>query len=99
MMPRKVCLENLRKIDSEQAKEMQKLSAEARKRNTKERKLIRQVIEERLGNKDLVEIVDNLIKRAKLDSKDFETLQAALGQKPKEELNLNGGVVIVDDIK
>ena len=44
------------------------------------------MIEERLGNEDLEEIVDNLIARAKENSKDFETLQAAIGQKPVEKV-------------
>lgn len=82
----KVNMQNLRTPSTEQAREMQKKSAEKRSQNIKERKLIRQVIEERLGNKDLDEIVDNLIERAKTDSKDFEVLQAALGQKPVEKV-------------
>jgi hypothetical protein len=65
---------------------MQKKSAEKRSQNIKERKLIRQVIEESLGNADLDEIVDNLIDRAKRDSKDFEVLQSALGQKPIDKV-------------
>lgn len=78
--------ENLRTPSTEQAREMQKKSAKKRSQNIKERKLIRQVIEERLGGGDLEEIVDNLIFRAKFDSKDFEVLQAALGQKPVEKV-------------
>ena len=79
-------IQNLRTPSTEQAREMQKKSAEKRSQNIKERKLIRQVIEERLGGVDLEEIVDNLIDRAKHDSKDFEVLQSALGQKPVDKV-------------
>lgn len=82
----KVNMQNLRTPSTEQAREMQKKSAKKRSQNIKERKLIRQVIEERLGSGDLEEIVDNLIDRAKHDSKDFEVLQSALGQKPVEKV-------------
>ena len=82
----KANIQNLRKPSTEEAREMQKKSAEKRSQNIKERKLIRQVIEERLGGVDLEEIVDNLIDRAKHDSKDFEVLQSALGQKPVDKV-------------
>ena len=39
------------------------------------------------------EIVDNLIDRAKHDSKDFEVLQSALGQKPIEKVQATQTVV------
>ena len=89
----KVNIQNLRTPSTEQAREMQKKSAEKRSQNIKERKLIRQVIEERLGGGDLEEIVDNLIDRAKHDSKDFEVLQAALGQKPIDRVQATQTVV------
>ena len=79
-------IKNLRTPSTEEAREMQLKSAQKRSQNIKERKLIRAVIEERLGNEDLEEIVDNLIDRAKYDSKDFETLQAAIGQKPIDKV-------------
>ena len=82
----KANIKNLRTPSTEEAREMQKKSAEKRSQNIKERKLIRQVIEERLGGVDLEEIVDNLIDRAKYDSKDFEVLQSALGQKPVDKV-------------
>ena len=82
----KANIKNLRTPSTEQAREMQKKSAEKRSQNIKERKLIRQIIEERLGGADLEEIVDNLIDRAKHDSKDFEVLQSALGQKPIDKV-------------
>ena len=79
-------IENLRTPSTEEAREMQLKSAQKRSQNIKERKLIRAVIEERLGGADLEEIVDNLIDRAKYDSKDFEVLQSALGQKPVDKV-------------
>lgn len=82
----KANIENLRTPSTEEAREMQLKSAQKRSQNIKERKLIRAVIEERLGGADLEEIVDNLIDRAKHDSKDFEVLQSALGQKPVEKV-------------
>ena len=71
-------IENLRTPSTKEARKMQLKSAQKRSQNIKERKLIRAMIEERLGNEDLEEIVDNLIARAKENSKDFETLQAAI---------------------
>lgn len=97
----KANVQNLRTPSTEEAREMQKKSAKKRSQNIKEQKLIRQVIEERLGGADLNEIIDNLIKRAKTDSRDFEVLQAAMGQKPKDEVKaeINGDVNIVIDLE
>ena len=89
----KVNMQNLRTPSTEEAREMQRKSAEKRSQNIKERKLIRQVIEERLGGADLEEIVDNLIDRATYDSEDFEVLQSALGQKPVEKVQTTQTVV------
>ena len=72
---------------------MQLKSAQKRSQNIKEKKLIRQVIEERLGGEDLDEIVDNLIERAKKDSRDFEVLQSALGQKPVDKVQTTQTVI------
>ena len=96
----KANIKNLRTPSTEQAREMQKKSAEKRSQNIKERKLIRQIIEERLGGADLEEIVDNLIDRAKHDSKDFETLQAAIGQKPIDKVMVaDVDQSIIDDVE
>ena len=92
----KVNMQNLRTPSTEEAREMQLKSAQKRSQNIKERKLIRAVIEERLGNEDLEEIVDNLIDRAKYDSKDFEVLQSALGQKPADKVQMKTDVNISD---
>lgn len=91
-------VENLRTPNTDEAREMQRKSAKKRSENIKEKKIIQERLKERLGMSDFDEIIDNLIERAKKDSRDFEVFQAALGQKPKEEIDLNGGVVIVDDI-
>lgn len=72
---------------------MQLKSAQKRSQNIKEKRLIRQVIEERLGGEDLDEIVDNLIERAKKDSRDFEVLQSALGQKPVDKVQTTQTVI------
>ena len=96
----KVNMQNLRTPSTEEAREMQLKSAQKRSQNIKERKLIRAVIEERLGNEDLEEIVDNLIARAKENSKDFETLQAAIGQKPVEKVMVAEVVQsVIDDVE
>ena len=96
----KVNMQNLRTPSTEEAREMQKKSAEKRSQNIKERKLIRQVIEERLGGADLEEIVDNLIDRAKHDSKDFEVLQASLGQKPVDKVVVSEiDIDIIDEVE
>lgn len=93
-------IENLRTPSTEEAREMQLKSAQKRSQNIKERKLIRAVIEERLGNEDLEEIVDNLIARAKENSKDFETLQAAIGQKPVEKVMVaEVDQSVIDDVE
>ena len=96
----KVNMQNLRTPSTEEAREMQKKSAEKRSQNIKERKLIRQVIEERLGGEDLEEIIDNLIDRAKRDSKDFEVLQASLGQKPVDKVVVSEiDVDVIDEVE
>lgn len=96
----KVNMQNLRTPSTEEAREMQRKSAKKRSQNIKEKKLIRQVIEERLGCDDLNEIVDNLIQRAKLDSKDFEVLQASLGQKPVEKVVVSEiDIDVIDEVE
>ena len=93
-------IQNLRTPSTEEAREMQRKSAKKRSQNIKEKKLIRQVIEERLGGEDLEEIVDNLIDRAKYDSKDFEVLQASLGQKPVEKVVVSEiDIDVIDEVE
>lgn len=96
----KVNIQNLRTPSTEEAREMQKKSAKKRSQNIKERKLIRQIIEERLDGADLEEIVDNLIDRAKRDSKDFEVLQASLGQKPVDKVVVSEiDIDVIDEVE
>ena len=77
-----------------------KESIEKQKKTCMEKKIIREILADRLGVDDLNEIIDNLIERAKHDSKDFETLQASLGQKPVdriEQTNIEVSVEFEDD--
>ena len=80
--------ENLRTPTSEEAREMQKKSVAKRKQNMIEKKVIKEILEKRLKIRDLEEMLDNLIKRAKEDSRDFEVLQASLGQKPIDRIQV-----------
>lgn len=78
--------ENLRKLTTEEAREIGRKggirSAEARK----EKKLFKEEILKRMGEKDWNDIVDKLIERAKKNDKSFEVLRDTIGQKPKEEV-------------
>ena len=80
--------QNLRTPSTKEARNMQRKSAKKRSENVKEKKLIKEMLEKRLGIKDLEEMCDNLIARAKENSRDFETFQAAMGQKPREEVEI-----------
>lgn len=59
-----------------------KRSAEVRR----ERKLIRDRILERMGEKDWDEMIDGLISRSKESVKDFEVLRDTVGEKPVEAM-------------
>lgn len=54
----------------------------------REKKLWKEEICKRLNAKDFDEIIDNLVKRAKENDKSFEVLRDTMGQKPKEEVNI-----------
>lgn len=84
-------------VSSELAKELQKKSVKKRKQNKLEKILLKEAIEERLGIDDLNDIVDNLIKRAKLYDKSLETLRDTLGQKPKEQIESKQDINITMD--
>ena len=77
------------------AREMQKKSAEKRKQNTAEKKLIKDRILERMGESDWDLMIDNLIARAQEDTKSFETLRDTLGQKPKETLAVENEQIVI----
>lgn len=51
----------------------------------REKKILQEAILKRLGAKDLDEMVANLVKRAKDNSRDFETLRDTIGEKPAIE--------------
>lgn len=74
------------------AVEMQRKSAAAKKRNNLERKLIKERILERMGAKDWDELIDGVIERAKATDKGFEVLRDTIGEKPKEDISINGSV-------
>lgn len=52
----------------------------------RENKLIRDRILERCGESDWDTMIDNLIKRASLDTKSFEVLRDTIGQKPTDKI-------------
>ena len=90
--------ENLKKgvkISEELARDYQAKSAESRKRNNKENKLIKDRILERMGETDWDVMIDNLIARAQEDTKSFETLRDTIGQKPKETLAVENEHIVV----
>ena len=84
--------ENLKPINSvDVAREMQKKSAEKRKQNTAERKLIKDRILERMGESDWDAFIDGIIERAKESKADAEFLRDTIGEKPvdKQEITVN----------
>lgn len=91
-MPVQPKLENLRTPSTEEARAMQRLSAKKRSENIKERKIFQQAIAERLGFNDFNEMIDNLIERAKKNDKSFEILRDTMGQKPTENVQVNGNI-------
>ena len=56
----------------------------------RENKLIKDRILERMGESDWDTMIDNLIARASEDTRSFEVLRDTIGQKPKDELNVQG---------
>lgn len=90
--------QNLRKINTIEAREMQKLSAKKRSENKKQEKIFQKAIAERMGYDDFNEMIDNLIKRAKRQDKSFEVLRDTMGQKPIERVETTEIPIIKDDI-
>lgn len=84
--------QNLRPFTGEQSREKARengrkggiRSGEAKR----EKKLWKEEICKKLNAKDFDEIIDGLIKRAKKNDKSFEILRDTMGQKPKEEINI-----------
>ena len=75
--------------DSDVARQLQERSVQKRKENQLERKIFKDELIKRLGDKDFNEIIDNLIVRAKKDDKSFEVLRDTMGQKPSEKIEAN----------
>ena len=75
--------------DSEVARELQARSVQKRKENQLEKKIFKDELIKRLGEKDFNEIIDNLIVRAKKDDKSFEVLRDTMGQKPTDKIEAN----------
>lgn len=71
------------------AREMQKLSAEKRKQNTAEKKLIKDRILERMQAKDWDEYIDGIIARAKESKADAEFLRDTIGERPSDKVELS----------
>lgn len=90
--------QNLRKINSKEAREMQKLSAKKRSENKKQEKIFQKAIAERMGFDDFNSMIDNLIKRAKKYDKSFEVLRDTMGQKPIERVETTEVPIIKDNI-
>jgi hypothetical protein len=79
--------ENLKPINSvDVAREMQKKSAEKRKQNTAERKLIKDRILERMGESDWDAFIDGIIERAKESTTGAEFFRDTIGEKPVERV-------------
>lgn len=82
--------QNLKPIrDSQTARKLQEKSVEKRKQNDKERKLLKDLLIERTGSKDLEEMLDNLIARAKRTDKGFEVYRDTIGEKPTDKIDAN----------
>ena len=79
-------IENLRTPTTEEAKEMQKKSVEARHENTIKRKLIEAAIRKELTDEDLHDIARGIIRRAKECTSDLVALRDTLGEKPVDEI-------------
>ena len=89
--------ENLKPIkDSKRARELQEKSVQKRLENIKERKMLKELLLERISNEDLNEMIDNAIKRAKKTDKGFEVYRDTIGEKPKDIIDAN---VDISDIR
>lgn len=87
---------NLKPIkDSKRARELQEKSVEKRKQNDKERKLLKDLLIERTKSKDLEEMIDNVIKRAKNTDKGFEVYRDTIGEKPKDKVEADVGITSI----
>ena len=92
-------IENLRVPSTEEARAMQRKSAAKRSQNIKERKLLMELLIERTKSKDLEEMLDNLIERAKYTDKGFEVYRDTIGEKPTEKIDTNVNLSYEDKLK
>ncbi|MBR0452231.1 MAG: hypothetical protein IJI78_09590 [Oscillospiraceae bacterium] len=81
-------IDNLRTPCTEVAREMQKKSVVKRAKNKLENRIISEAIKELMTDDDFIEIIKNMIERAKHSDKGFEILRDTLGQKPKESVDM-----------
>jgi len=82
--------ENLKPIrDSEVARKLQERSVAKRKENAELKMILKDEILKRITSKDLDEIVEGVIKRAKKQDKSFEVFRDTIGQKPTDNISLN----------
>lgn len=76
-------------ITKENARERQRASAEARKRNNAERKVMREIVLERVSAEDRAAICDALKEKAKTADKDaIKLLLQLMGEMPDEKMNI-----------
>lgn len=71
------------------AVEAQRKSAEKRKQNTAEKKLIKDRILERMQAEDWDEYIDGIIARAKESKADAEFLRDTIGERPSDKVELS----------
>ena len=76
-------------ITKENAAEMQRLSREKRKQNIAERKVMRDIVLERVSAEDRAAICDALKEKAKTADKDaIKLLLQLMGEMPDEKMNI-----------
>ena len=91
-------IDNLRIPSTEEAREMQRLSAKKRSENIKREKIFKKALAERMGYDDFNEIIDNLILRAKENDKSFEVLRDTMGQTITNTMQVIETPIIIDNI-
>lgn len=73
----------------DEQREIARAGGKASGKARRERKLIRQALEERFTADDMNEVCDKLIERAKNSARDFEVLRDTLGEKPTDSVALS----------
>lgn len=81
--------QNLKPIrDSEIARKLQEKSVAKRKENAYQKMILKDEILKRITSKDLDEIIEGVIKRAKKKDKSFEVFRDTIGQKPTDNITI-----------